>query len=196
VSRYFWTIGTRLIILFLLLVALLMNMKCTPSFEADNPPWSSCYSSVGEHPCDFKLIDQNGEEVSLYDHYGKVIIIDFSTMWCGPCQMAARSVDPTIKKFGEENIAYITIIIENTSGQDPDLDDLQLWGTHNNIELGPILAGSRQFIYDNDWQVEGWPTFYIIDKNMVLRESVRGYNGPQIDQRISTLVAEPSNLFN
>ena len=195
-SRYFWTFGTRLIILFLLLAALLMNANCTPGFQASNPPWNSCYTATGEHPCDFKLINQDGKEVRLYDYYGKVIILDFSTMWCGPCQMAARSVDSTIEKFGAENIEYVTILIENTSGQPPTVHDLEVWAAYNNIEIGPVLAADRDFLFENEWQVEGWPTFYFIDKNMILRDSMRGYSSPRVDAIISTLVSEPIQPLN
>ena len=43
---------------------------------------------IGDKACNFRLTDQNGETWDLYTHIGDVIVIDFSTIWCGPCQMA------------------------------------------------------------------------------------------------------------
>ena len=37
-----------------------------------------------------ELMAKHGNEANLYDHYGKVIILDLSVMWCGPCQMAGK----------------------------------------------------------------------------------------------------------
>lgn len=167
-----------------------MLSSCAPKFNPDNPPWDSCYGSSGEHPCDFTLKDQDGNEVRLYDYYGKVIILDFSTMWCGPCISAAKSIDATVAKFGEENVAYITVLIENSFGKDPDSRDLENWAQKNGITLGPVLGGSREFLINSDFQVTAWPTFFFIDKNMVLQGGVIGFNTHVIDQNITKLLAE------
>ena len=52
-------------------------------------PWSECQNSLGHHPCDFELVDQNGTTRSLYEFYGQPIVLDLSAMWCGPCNLAA-----------------------------------------------------------------------------------------------------------
>jgi len=189
-QNYFWTFGTRLLILSLLLIALFANIRCVPEFKSDDPPWSTCYTATGEHPCDFTLLNQNGDEVSLYDYYGKVIILDFSAMWCGPCQAAARSIDDTVKKFGADEIVYITILIENTQRLPPTIEDLELWASGNNIELGPVLGADRSFLENNGWQLEAWPTFYFIDREMILRGHLRGYSEAAVDDAIDMLVSE------
>lgn len=181
----------RLVVIFLLLCAIFAS-SCAPKFNSDNPPWDTCFEAEGEHPCDFVLIDQNGKEVRLYDFYGKVIILDFSTMWCGPCRIAALGVDPMIEKYGEENIAYITILIDNSFGKEPDLRDLQYWANQNGIVNGPVLGGSRDFITNGGWDITSWPTFFFIDQTMVLRTVTRGYNASSIDSTISDLVGESS----
>ncbi len=179
----------RLVIMGLLLCAIYCS-SCTSKFNPDSPPWNTCFESEGEHPCDFTLLDQNGNQARLYDYHGKIIILDFSTMWCGPCQMAARTVDDTIEKFGEDEVAYITILIEDPTGNTPDLRDLEDWTRINGIELGPVLGGSRDFLDEGGWDLTGWPTFYFIDKDMVLRAVVRGYSSVVVDNTIEELLRE------
>lgn len=37
--------------------------------------------ALGDCAEDFQLLDQDGMEVALYDHAGKVILLDLSAMW-------------------------------------------------------------------------------------------------------------------
>ena len=74
--------------------------------------WDDCSQQVGDHPCGFTYADHNGEDIDLDDHHGKIIILDFSAMWCGPCQIAAMGIEDIQKKYGNK-IVYVTILVEN-----------------------------------------------------------------------------------
>jgi len=178
------------LIVLALLACAVFALSCAPKFNPDKPPWDICLGTSGEHPCDFTLMDQDGNHVRLYDYYGKVIILDFSTMWCGPCQLAARSVETTINKYGEDEIVYITVLIENSFGKDPDLRDLENWATENGIKSAPVLGGSRDFLNGSDWVITAWPTFFFIDQDMVLQGGLVGYSPGYIDLSIEKLLQE------
>lgn len=164
---------------------------CTPKIESNDPDWETCSESFGDHVCDFKLMDQHGNEVNLYDHYGKVIILDFSVMWCGPCQMAALDADPMVKRLGgSDKVVYITVLIENFSGKEPTMADLQGWATSLGVEINPVLAGSRDFLNTTGYHITGWPTFYFIDSDMVLRDVMTGFSASRMESKVRELMAE------
>lgn len=151
--------------------------------EAENvhvwETWEECGQDIGDHPCDFTLKNQNGEEVSLYDFYGQPIILDLSTMWCGYCQVAASEVQNVKDSYSESNLEYITVLVDNLQGEAPTVEDADEWSQIFGIISAPVLAGSRDVVdttTEAGWLITGWPTFYFITDEMVVHNVLRGYS--------------------
>ena len=181
--------------LFLALTVMFMASceGCTPSFDMENPPWENCANLVGEHVCDFTFKDQNGDDFRLYENYGKVIVLDFSTMWCGYCQVLALETQDMQDKYGPEGFVYITVLFENMQGKPPTKGDLQMWAQAFGITTAPILAGDRILIDyggPTSWDLTGWPTVYMLDRDLVLRETLRGYGKGRVEEATVSLLSE------
>jgi len=148
----------------------------------------TCSNEISGYPCNFTLLDQNGEELNLYDFYGSPIVLDFSAMWCGPCQYAALEVEDM--KIDFPSMTYITVLIDNEYGDPPTVEDLDKWATIFGIKE-PVLAGSRGMISSNPgfgWSIASWPTFYYINEKMVVEHSHKGYSSVTVRQNIENLV--------
>jgi len=163
-----------------------------PTQWVGNTPvrWSKCGTRPSLHPCNFVLLDQNGEEFQLYDYYDKAIVVDFSTGWCGPCRRAADEVQGHADNFAESGLIYITVLIETANREDPTVADLQAWASDHNITTAPVLAGSRALLESSggDWTLTGWPTFYFIKKEMDMHVTLRGWNEPLLLQLIEEII--------
>ena len=181
-----WKLILRIAVI-LTLVLLLANSIAGCRSNADPIiDWEDCSQQIGDHPCDFKLIDQNGKEFSLYEHHGKIIILDFSAMWCGPCQLAALEVEELQKKYGDQMI-YVTILIENMNYSPPSKTNLKRWAKAFGIESAPVLGGSRDILSADPnvgWALTAWPQFHIIDQNMILVESFKGFYPGRMEEVI------------
>ena len=112
--------------------------------------WDDCGYEVGDHACDFTLVDQNGSSWNLYSHYGEVIVLDFSTEWCGYCHVAAEETQAVQDEKSEiKDFSYVTIIVEDMSGNSPPTEQaIQRWAEHYSI-TAPILMGSREMITED-----------------------------------------------
>jgi thiol-disulfide isomerase/thioredoxin len=160
--------------------------------EAEYPfaTWETCSQNIGDHPCNFTLKDQNNNDVSLYDFYGDTIVLDFSAMWCGPCNVAATEVQSVADSY--EDLSYLTVLVETAQGLEPTADDCKGWADDYGISE-PVLAGSRAMIDSSSstgWNISGWPTFYFITDEMVLNTSLRGYSSSYIDMLIQDTMGE------
>ena len=187
----------KYIISFLVLTGLMLGGSCDiPQFDSKNPEWGEdCSQTIGEHPCNFTLRDQNDNEVSLYDFYGKIIILDISAMWCGPCRLAATEVEDLHVKYAE-NAVYLTVLVEDPSRKEPNARDAKDWADAFGIETAPVLAGSRALTSSSPqlgWPLTAFPNFFIIDKEMIYVQESTGFRRGKIEGIILDILASESD---
>jgi cytochrome oxidase Cu insertion factor (SCO1/SenC/PrrC family) len=167
-----------------------ITISPTDSDDRSWVTWETCSQKVGDHPCDFELMDQHGDMVNLYDHHDKVIVIDLSTIWCGVCNNIAKEGDEWLSDYGADNFIWLTILVDNATGDPPTLEDIQHWATVYGIEV-PVLVGDRSLVdlnAETGYPVTGWPTLVVIDQEMVLQYGINGWNESVIRGWVQSLL--------
>ena len=167
-----------------------------PTADPSPITWTDCSSNENDHPCDFTLENAVGEEVNLYEFYGKPVVVDFSTMWCYYCQLSAYDIKEIVDVHEVEDLVYITVLVQNFSGAPTTPTDLIEWENHFNIgsEVSPVLLGDAQMIAQSPdvegWFVEAWPTHYFIDRTMTTRMYLRGWSEASINAGIELITTD------
>ena len=175
--------------------------SCNPDTESsdtnNNEPslvtWDECGYFQDDHMCNIKLTNHDGEEFELYDHIGSPIVIDFSTMWCGYCQVAAGTIPDIASQYEDEGLEFVTILIDDASGLPVDLEDLQIWADIFELQDHYVLGGSREMIDPEGITgppISSWPSFLFIDRNMVIKSTLRGYSEYYIHDMIQNTILE------
>ena len=100
----------------------------------------------------------------MWQFYGSVILLDISTMWCGPCQQIARDVDETWKDYRDDGFMYLTVLPEDLEGGSVDSSDLNEWASNFGIEA-PVIADNEAYGYTVEPD-RVWPVVMLIDRKM------------------------------
>ena len=72
---------------------------------------------VGSIAPDFSLSDLSGNQVSLQQFKGKVVLLDFWAPWCDLCREEIPKLNALYKKYSKEGFEIIGIGIETTGPQ-------------------------------------------------------------------------------
>lgn len=150
------------------------------------------HAAAGDKVCNFILRDQDGKLFELYEHEGKVIVLDFATSWCPPCQEAGMYVQG-IQDDYEDEIVFVTVLLDGyTYGEPPTLAELEAWVDTHNITTAPVLFGSREmmtdFAGDRGYIVTAFPTYVYINRNLILAGSHSGFADAYVRNLIDQLL--------
>ena len=144
---------------------------------------------LGDKACNFRLADQNGDTWDLYTHLGDVIVIDFSTVWCPPCQAAGHYTQALQDDYESEGVQVVTVLIDGASGgQEPSEQEIDEWVTAHNITTAPVLQGSRDKMFDATavagYALGAFPTYLYIGRDMKFYSGHAGFSDEYVRQKI------------
>lgn len=122
---------------------------------------------IGSSAPDFTFSDLNGQKMSLSDHKGKVILLDFWATWCPPCRDSIPHLETLYQKYKERGFVVIGVSF------DESVDRVKNFRDAYNMSY-PILMAEDWI--KNDYGITGVPEMFVIDRNGILKSHRLGFN--------------------
>lgn len=112
----------------------------------------------GEPAIDFTLEDLDGNEISLSDFEGKIVLLNFWATWCGFCDLEM----PDLEKLATVNEDIVVLGVN--VGEDKEL--VKEYVDQKKITFPVVLDATTDIA--SDYLVTGLPTSYFIDEDGII----------------------------
>ncbi len=175
-----------ILLLALVLVGMFAMVGCTTSNQEDPQPTLPVEESVepvedpvsqtneetgsevefasGKPAPDFTLKNLAGEDVSLSDYRGKIVLVNFWATWCGYCDMEM----PDMQRLDDENDDLVVLAVDVMEDVETVENYIKEGGYNFDVVLDEDGSISKTYL------VSGFPTSYFIDPEGVLLGGVPG----------------------
>ncbi|ABB33442.1 alkyl hydroperoxide reductase/ Thiol specific antioxidant/ Mal allergen [Geobacter metallireducens RCH3] len=103
-----------------------------------------------------KVVSTSGQQISLANYKGYVLVIDFFATWCPPCREAIPHLNGISRKYGRQGLQVLGLSLD-----DGDEGAVKDFIASKRIVYPVALAGQD---VQTDYGLRSLPTVYVIDK--------------------------------
>jgi len=134
---------------------------------------------------EWTLQSADNKTVSLADITSRVVLVQFTSVSCGPCRASIPFLKEINKEFGIDDFALVAI--ECTS---KNLNALRSYMSRNQFDY-TFLQADKDVL--KNYSIGSYPVFFILDQERVIREIIKGYSEVATDESIRAAI---NNLLN
>jgi len=134
---------------------------------------------------DFSLKSFDGQEITLSQLKGKVVLLDFWATWCGPCKESIPHLIQLYKTYRENGFELVGMSVDKGDG-----DAVRRFALSMDIPY-PVVIAPEDVV--RSYRVTGIPATFLIDKKGKIRDKVVGFNASiakQLDTKVADLTSE------
>lgn len=112
---------------------------------------------IGDYAPNFILKGADGKTHRLSEYKGKIVILDFWAMWCGPCKDKMPKIQLLHQNYRSKDVEVMGILTMNEGAEESAKEHFK----SNNYTF-KLLYGNQQL--NKDYQLQFLPTVIVVDK--------------------------------
>lgn len=145
---------------------------------------------VGSKMTDFTGTTLTGISFDSKNLRGKYVLLDFWGSWCGPCRKSNPHLKELYAAYKDKGFEIVGVGDEMTSNVEAAKKRLAKAVKEDGIPWVQILNNGRVGKNANlveAYNVKGFPTKYLIDKNGVIIWKGSGMDSPELDKKLAEI---------
>ncbi len=179
----------KIILIFSVIVLTFVFISsCKKSGTSDNRQKDS--GEIGQYLGDFIKsfvgTDSKGNTFSLDKFKGKVILLNISAMWCGPCRSEASELMDIYNTYKSRGLEIVQCIYQDEEGKPTDISDLKRWVKEFNIDFTVLNDPDKSLV--GFFTFSGIPFNVIVDRNFIIRYRGSGFDKGEVKSKIEKLL--------
>jgi thiol-disulfide isomerase/thioredoxin len=131
---------------------------------------------TGKVAPDWILKDANDKTVALKDLKSKIILIQFTSVSCGPCRASIPFLKRLVSEYSQDNFDFVAI-----ESWTKNTDVLKSYQRRNNFNYRFLMSTKD---VTESYHIKSVPVFFILDKNRVIEKVINGYREVSTDKEI------------
>lgn len=179
-----------LLLLIIVFLSASVNFSCKKNTAANNNNNNNNNNNqnsgegvfVGNTASNFTENDQSGSAFSLDSLKGKVILLNFSAGWCGPCRNEASHLMEIYNTYKERGLEIVQCIFEDNDGASADLDFIKAWIKEYGISYR--VVNDPNFSTVNTFQLSAIPLNLVIGRDFVIIYRMEGFEKEKVIKKI------------
>ncbi len=109
----------------------------------------------------------DGKSRSLAESRGRVTVLEFWGVWCGPCVTSIPSMQKLAEDYEKRGVTFVGVhTADGTIEEITKLKRLKNWSTQSAIDQGTSITDSKTA---GAYGVRGYPTVVVIDADGIIR---------------------------
>jgi peroxiredoxin len=169
---------TKLCLGSLLLCAFASNLSA-----AEQSEFESTLTKVGQQVPEIAWVTLDGQKFDAKTLSGKVVLINFFAIWCGPCMQEMPHLQKEVfQKFKDNNFVMVAI------GREHNDTELKEFRKKREFTI-PIAADPERKIY-NRFATQYIPRSYVIAADGKIAFQSVGYTEPEFKQMLDVIDKE------
>ena len=138
---------------------------------------------IGEEGFNFELKDVNGKTYKRSEFKGKVVVLDFWAVWCGPCELTLPLLQSLADKYGAEGVEVVGLHVDDRV---PAAEEIKSYLEARKVTYTNLLSSYK---VDEAYYVYAMPTTYVLDQNGIVVSQHVGF-GPETPEKLEQELRE------
>ncbi|TDQ77906.1 TlpA family protein disulfide reductase [Sphingobacterium yanglingense] len=141
-------------------------------------------NQMGKAAPHFSVTDVDGVKYDLAELKGKIVVLNFWFIGCGPCKREMPELNELVEKYKGKDVVFLAFEVNNNEANKVKM-------IARDFHYTQVPSTRKEGDVANRYQIKVYPTSYVIDQKGIIRFGLAGYNPfrlPELDNTIQTLL--------